>query len=64
MPTAAESNLHLSEQIKHATELGYKALFVTVDSAGIGKRETDLRYTPGGSAPRSKRQAVFWLMNR
>mmetsp|Transcript_13066 Transcript_13066/g.36760 ORF Transcript_13066/g.36760 Transcript_13066/m.36760 type:complete len:511 (+) Transcript_13066:286-1818(+) len=40
--------------IKQATELGYKALFVTVDSAGIGKRETDLRYTPGGSAPRSK----------
>uniref|UniRef100_A0A061S3A4 Mitochondrial cytochrome n=1 Tax=Tetraselmis sp. GSL018 TaxID=582737 RepID=A0A061S3A4_9CHLO len=42
------------ETIKLATQLGYKALFVTVDSAGIGKRETDLRYTPGGSAPRSK----------
>lgn len=45
----------LTPQVKLATELGYKALFVTVDSAGIGKRETDLRYTPGGSAPRSKK---------
>jgi len=31
-----------------------------VDSAGIGKRETDLRYTPGGSAPRSKSTQRRW----
>jgi len=48
------------ETVKLATELGYKALFVTVDSAGIGKRETDLRYTPGGSAPRSKNTQRRW----
>ena len=31
-----------------------------VDSAGIGKRETDLRLTPGGSAPRSKASKRRW----
>ena len=31
-----------------------------VDSAGIGKRETDLRLTPGGSAPRSKNTKRRW----
>jgi FMN-dependent dehydrogenase len=31
-----------------------------VDSAGIGKRETDLRLTPGGSAPRSKATKRRW----
>jgi L-lactate dehydrogenase (cytochrome) len=31
-----------------------------VDSAGIGKRERDLRLTPGGSAPRSKATRRRW----
>ena len=31
-----------------------------VDSAGIGKRETDLRLTPGGSAPRSAASKRRW----
>lgn len=39
--------------VKAANELGFQGLFLTVDSAGIGKRERDLRTTPGGSAPRS-----------
>eukprot|EP01050_Picozoa_sp_SAG11_P026850 SAG11_NODE_6582_length_1284_cov_1.422785_1_plen_350_part_00 len=29
---------------------GFKALFLTVDSAGVSKNETDLRFTPGGNA--------------
>lgn len=33
---------------------------IQVDSAGIGKRETDLRLTPGGSAPRSKATKRRW----
>jgi L-lactate dehydrogenase (cytochrome) len=35
-------------------------LHIQVDSAGIGKRETDLRLTPGGSAPRSKSTKRRW----
>lgn len=46
--------------VKKANELGYSGLFLTVDSAGIGKRETDLRLTPGGSAPRSKSTKRRW----
>lgn len=44
--------------VREAEALGYKALFLTVDSAGLGKRETDLRTTPGGSAPRSNAKSL------
>lgn len=44
----------------NAEKLGFQAIFVTVDSAGIGKRETDLRTTPGGSAPRSAVTSRRW----
>lgn len=37
-----------------------RRLWLQVDSAGIGKRETDLRLTPGGSAPRSKASKRRW----
>eukprot|EP00892_Ulva_mutabilis_P012875 jgi/Ulvmu1/9960/UM059_0008.1 len=46
--------------VEKANELGFSGLFLTVDSAGIGKRETDLRLTPGGSAPRSKATKRRW----
>jgi len=39
---------------------GMTYVSVQVDSAGIGKRETDLRLTPGGSAPRSKATKRRW----
>jgi hypothetical protein len=39
---------------------GTALLPAQVDSAGIGKRETDLRLTPGGSAPRSKASKRRW----
>ena len=38
-----------AELIKRAEALGYKALFITVDSAGVSKNESDLRLTPGGN---------------
>ena len=41
-----------AELVKRAEALGYKALFITVDSAGVSKNESDLRLTPGTtSAP-------------
>jgi len=46
--------------VREAERLGFAALFVTVDSAGIGKRERDLRLTPGGSAPRSVATKRRW----
>eukprot|EP00327_Prymnesium_parvum_P002581 CAMPEP_0182830580 /NCGR_PEP_ID=MMETSP0006_2-20121128/18653_1 /TAXON_ID=97485 /ORGANISM="Prymnesium parvum, Strain Texoma1" /LENGTH=1019 /DNA_ID=CAMNT_0024958161 /DNA_START=95 /DNA_END=3155 /DNA_ORIENTATION=+ len=46
--------------MREAERLGFAALFVTVDSAGIGKRERDLRLTPGGSAPRSVATKRRW----
>lgn len=41
------------ELVKKAEACGVRALFVTVDSATVGKRERDMRLKPGGSAPRS-----------
>jgi L-lactate dehydrogenase (cytochrome) len=38
-----------AELIERAEALGYTALFITVDSAGVSKNETDLRLTPGGN---------------
>eukprot|EP00462_Mataza_sp_D1_P012976 CAMPEP_0175149598 /NCGR_PEP_ID=MMETSP0087-20121206/17338_1 /TAXON_ID=136419 /ORGANISM="Unknown Unknown, Strain D1" /LENGTH=642 /DNA_ID=CAMNT_0016435319 /DNA_START=106 /DNA_END=2034 /DNA_ORIENTATION=- len=46
--------------VQNADQLGFSAIFLTVDSAGIGKRERDLRSTPGGSAPRSAATARRW----
>ena len=38
-----------AELVKRAEALGYKGLFITVDSAGVSKNESDLRLTPGGN---------------
>jgi len=46
--------------VREAQALGFEALFLTVDSAGLGKRETDLRATPGGTAPRSVMTKRRW----
>ena len=39
--------------VKKMDALGFSGLFITVDSAGSGKRELDMRSTPGGSAPKT-----------
>jgi L-lactate dehydrogenase (cytochrome) len=40
--------------VRSAAADGFAAVMITVDAAAVGKRERDLRLTPGGSAPRSK----------
>ena len=46
--------------VRSAEQMGFKAVFITVDSATVGKRERDLRLTPGGSAPRGGKGAGRW----
>jgi isopentenyl diphosphate isomerase/L-lactate dehydrogenase-like FMN-dependent dehydrogenase/cytochrome b involved in lipid metabolism/hemoglobin-like flavoprotein/DMSO/TMAO reductase YedYZ molybdopterin-dependent catalytic subunit len=49
-----ESDRNATEAlVKQMEACGFAGLFVTVDSSGTGKRELDLRSTPGGSAPKT-----------